>query len=178
MPAPALLSAETSDFRVAAADSGVMSAFDDHLANQLLGQRTVFLGTEIDDVTAQRVCSQLLVLSGEDARTDIRLYLNSAGGVATAGLAVRDMLRLIPNDVVTVATGLVAGMGQVLLAAGTPGKRYALPSAKIMLRQPENPEDLDRRFTAEEALERGLVDGIAESLSDLRTPAAARRVGL
>jgi ATP-dependent Clp protease protease subunit len=154
------------------------STFDDHLANQLLGQRTIFVGTEIDDVTAQRVCSQLLILSAEDPRSDIKLYINSSGGVATAGFAVRDLIRLIPNQVVTVATGQVAGMGQVLLAAGAPGRRYALPSARIVLRQTETPEDMDRRFTAQEALERGLVDAIVESLADLRTADKGRRIGL
>jgi ATP-dependent Clp protease protease subunit len=156
-----------------------MSAtFDDHLANQLLAQRILFLGTEIDDVTAQRVCSQLLLLAGEDPRSDIKLYINSSGGTATAGLAVYDVLRLIPNDVATVATGLVAGMGQVLLSAGTPGKRYALPSARIMMRQPEQPEDLDRRFTAQEAVEHGLVDAVVESLAKVRPQSPTRRVGL
>lgn len=154
------------------------STFDDHLANQLFAQRTVLIGSEIDDVSAQRVCSQLLILSAEDPRSDIKLYINSSGGVATAGLAVYDVLRLIPNDVATVAMGLVAGMGQVLLTAGTPGKRYALPSARIMMRQAENPEDLDRRFTAQEALERGLVDEIVESLSRARPSSSVRRVGL
>jgi ATP-dependent Clp protease, protease subunit len=152
--------------------------FDDHLATQLLAQRIVFLGNEIDDVTAQRVCSQLLLLAAEDPRPDIRLYINSSGGTATAGLAVYDVLRLIPNDVATVATGLVAGMGQVLLTAGTPGKRYALPSARIIMRQPERPEDLDRRFTAQEAVEHGLVDAIVESLAKVRPQSPTRRVGL
>ena len=156
-----------------------MSAtFDDHLANQLLAQRIIFLGTEIDDVTAQRVCSQLLLLAAEDPRVEIRLYINSSGGTATAGLAVRDVLRLIPNDVATVAVGLVAGIGQVLLAAGTPGKRYALPSAQIILRQAARPEDVDRRFSAPEAVEHGLVDAIVETLAKVRAASPARRVGL
>jgi ATP-dependent Clp protease, protease subunit len=154
------------------------STFDDHLANQLLGQRSIFLGTEIDDVSAQRVCSQLLILSAEDPRSDIRLYINSSGGVATAGLAVHDVLRLIPNDVATVATGQVAGMGQVLLSAGAPGKRYALPSARIMLRQTETAQD-GSPLSAQEAVDRGLVDAIVESLADLRRASnPGRRVGL
>jgi ATP-dependent Clp protease protease subunit len=154
------------------------STFDDHLANQLLAQRIIFLGTELDDVTAQRICSQLLLLAAENPRAEIRLYINSSGGTATAGLAVYDVMRLIPNDVATVATGLVAGMGQVLLSAGAPGKRYALPSARIMVRQAENPQDLDRRFTAEQAVEHGLVDEITESLAKVRPPSPTRRVGL
>jgi ATP-dependent Clp protease protease subunit len=99
------------------------TSFDDHLANQLLAQRIIFLGTDVTDESAQRVCSQLLVLAAEDQRADISLYINSPGGVVTAGLAIYDTMRLIPNDVATVATGFAASMGQVLLTVGTPGKR-------------------------------------------------------
>jgi ATP-dependent Clp protease, protease subunit len=113
-----------------------MATFDDHLANQLLAQRTVFLGAEVTDESAQRVCSQLLVLSAEDPREDILLFINSPGGSVTAGLAIYDTMRLIPNDVVTVATGFAASMGQVLLTVGAPGKRYALAHARVMMHQP------------------------------------------
>jgi ATP-dependent Clp protease protease subunit len=113
-----------------------MATFDDHLANQLLAQRIVFLGTEVNDESAQRACSQLLVLAGEDPQADIHLYINSPGGSVTAGLAVYDTMRLIPNAVATVATGFAASMGQVLLTLGAPGKRYALPNARIMMHQP------------------------------------------
>jgi ATP-dependent Clp protease protease subunit len=112
------------------------SRFDDHLAAQLLGQRIVFLGTQVDEVSANRVCAQLLVLSAEDPRTDISLYINSPGGSVTAGLAIFDTMRLIPNDVATLAMGFAASMGQFLLTVGTPGKRYALPNARIMMHQP------------------------------------------
>lgn len=110
--------------------------FDDHLAAQLLGQRIVLLGTQVDEVSANRVCAQLLVLSAEDPRTDISLYINSPGGSVTAGLAVYDTMRLIPNDVATLAMGFAASMGQFLLSVGTHGKRYALPNARIMMHQP------------------------------------------
>jgi ATP-dependent Clp protease protease subunit len=113
------------------------TTFDDHLANQLLAQRIIFLGSELTDATAQRVCSQLLVLSAEDPHEDIHLYLHSAGGSATAGLAVYDTMRLIPNDIATVAVGHASGMGQLLLTVGTPGKRYALRHARIALRKAE-----------------------------------------
>ena len=113
-----------------------MATFDDHLANQLLAQRAIFLGAEVTDESAQRVCSQLLVLSAEDPREDILLFINSPGGSVTAGLAVYDTMRLIPNDVVTVATGFAASMGQVLLTVGTPGKRHALAHARVMMHQP------------------------------------------
>jgi len=110
--------------------------FDDHLAAQLLTQRIVFLGTQVDEVSANRVCAQLLLLSAEDPRTDISLYINSPGGSVTAGLAIYDTMRLIPNDVSTLAMGFAASMGQFLLTVGTAGKRYALPNARIMMHQP------------------------------------------
>ncbi|MEU0844220.1 ATP-dependent Clp protease proteolytic subunit [Streptomyces sp. NPDC005962] len=112
------------------------SRFDDHLAAQLLTQRIVFLGTQVDEVSANRVCAQLLLLSAEDPRTDISLYINSPGGSVTAGLAIYDTMRLIPNDVATLAMGFAASMGQFLLTVGTAGKRHALPNARIMMHQP------------------------------------------
>ncbi|MCX4553541.1 ATP-dependent Clp protease proteolytic subunit [Streptomyces sp. NBC_01387] len=110
--------------------------FDDHLAAQLLMQRIVFLGTQVDEVSANRVCAQLLLLSAEDPRSDISLYINSPGGSVTAGLAIYDTMRLIPNDVSTLAMGFAASMGQFLLTVGEPGKRFALPNARIMMHQP------------------------------------------
>ncbi|MFD9443823.1 ATP-dependent Clp protease proteolytic subunit [Streptomyces sp. NPDC060006] len=112
------------------------SRFDDHLAAQLLNQRIILLGTQVDEVSANRVCAQLLLLSAEDARTDIGLYINSPGGSVHAGLAIYDTMRLIPNDVSTLAMGFAASMGQFLLTVGTPGKRYSLPNARIMMHQP------------------------------------------
>lgn len=112
------------------------SRFDDHLAAQLLAQRIVLLGTQVDEVSANRVCAQLLLLSAEDPRTDISLYINSPGGSVTDGLAIYDTMRLIPNDVSTLAMGFAASMGQFLLTVGTHGKRFALPNARIMMHQP------------------------------------------
>ncbi|WP_407566124.1 ClpP family protease [Streptomyces sp. 184] len=112
------------------------SRFDDHLSAQLLGQRIVLLGTEVTDASANRVCAQLLLLSAEDPRTDIALYVNSPGGSVHAGLAIYDTMRLIPNDVATLAMGFAASMGQFLLTVGTKGKRFALPHARIMMHQP------------------------------------------
>ncbi|TSB19283.1 ATP-dependent Clp protease proteolytic subunit [Streptomyces sp. NBC_01525] len=112
------------------------SRFDDHLATQLLAQRIVLLGTQVDDVSANRVCAQLLLLSADDPHTDICLYVNSPGGSVTAGLAIYDTMRLIPNDVATLAMGFAASMGQFLLTVGAPGKRFALPNARIMMHQP------------------------------------------
>jgi ATP-dependent Clp protease protease subunit len=110
--------------------------FDDHLAALLLARRIVLLGTQVDDVSANRVCAQLLLLSAEDPRADISLYINSPGGSVTAGLAIYDTMRLIPNDVSTLAMGFAASMGQFLLTVGAPGKRFALPNARIMMHQP------------------------------------------
>jgi ATP-dependent Clp protease protease subunit len=111
------------------------AAFDDHLSARLLHQRIVVLGAEVDDAVANRICAQLLLLSAEDPRRDISLYVNSPGGSVSAGLAIMDTMRLIPNDVSTLAMGLAASMGQFLLTAGTPGKRHALPHARILMHQ-------------------------------------------
>ncbi|ONK11839.1 ATP-dependent Clp protease proteolytic subunit [Streptomyces sp. MP131-18] len=110
--------------------------FDDHLSTQLLTQRIVFLGTQVDEVSANRICAQLLLLSAENPRSDISFYINSPGGSVSAGLAIYDTMQLIPNDVSTLALGFAASMGQFLLAVGTPGKRHALPHARIMMHQP------------------------------------------
>jgi len=109
--------------------------FDDQLSSQLLRQRIVVLGGEVTDVSANRVCAQLLLLSAEDPRADIGLYINSPGGSVSAGLAVYDTMKMIPNDVGTLAMGFAASMGQFLLCAGTRGKRAALPNARIMMHQ-------------------------------------------
>ncbi|GHF56256.1 ClpP family protease [Streptomyces thermodiastaticus] len=207
LPAPRAENAETPPSR-----------FDDHLAAQLLAQRIVFLGTQVDEVSANRVCAQLLLLSAEDPRTDIALYINSPGGSVTAGLAIYDTMRLIPNDVSTLAMGFAASMGQFLLSVGAPGKRFALPHARIMMHQPsagiggttadieiqaENLKhikrtieeltarhtgqsvetisrdgDRDRWFTAEQAVEYGIVDRVVESLADVRPATSYRRMGL
>ncbi|MCI3900565.1 ATP-dependent Clp protease proteolytic subunit [Streptomyces spectabilis] len=110
--------------------------FDDQLAARLLDQRIVFLATQVDEASANRVCAQLLLLSAEDPRTDIALFINSPGGSVHAGLAIHDTMRLIPNDVSTLAMGFAASMGQFLLTVGTRGKRYALPNARVMMHQP------------------------------------------
>ena len=95
---------------------------DDQLAARLLHQRIIVLGTEVDDPIANRLCAQLLLLSAEDPRRDISLYINSPGGSVSAGLAIYDTMRLIPNDVSTLAMGLAGSMGQFLLCAGTRGQ--------------------------------------------------------
>ncbi|MFC8800215.1 ClpP family protease [Promicromonospora sp. NPDC057138] len=110
--------------------------FDDHLSTRLLHQRIVLIGTEIDDAVANRVASQLLLLSAEDSSADISLYINSPGGAIGAGLAVYDTMKFLPNTVSTVAVGFAGSTAQFLLAAGTKDKRFALPHARIMMHQP------------------------------------------
>jgi len=105
------------------------------LADRLLHRRIIVLGDEVNDESANRLISELFVLSAEDPAADIFLYINSPGGSVSAGLAVYDVMQLVPNDVGTVAVGLAASMGQVLLCAGTPGKRFALPNANVLLHE-------------------------------------------
>jgi ATP-dependent Clp protease protease subunit len=112
-----------------------VGTLDDQLASRLLFQRIIVLGAEVDDPVANRLCAQLLLLSAEDPRGDISLYINSPGGSVSAGFAIYDTMRLIPNDVSTLAMGLAGSMAQFLLSAGTPGKRYALPHAQILMHQ-------------------------------------------
>jgi ATP-dependent Clp protease, protease subunit len=108
----------------------------DQLYQRLLRERIVFLGQQVDDDISNRICSELLLLAAEDSRRDIYLYINSPGGSVTAGMAIYDMMQYVPNDIATVGMGLAASMGQFLLCAGTAGKRYALPHARIMMHQP------------------------------------------
>src|SRR2546423_11236672 len=97
----------------------------DSIYERLLRDRIVYLGTEVTDEVANQVTGQLLLLAAEDPDRDITLYINSPGGSVTAGLAIYDTMRLIPNDVSTLAMGLAGSMGQFLLSAGTPGKRFS-----------------------------------------------------
>src|SRR5215471_18399248 len=108
---------------------------DDQLATRLLHQRIIVLGAEVEDQVANRLCAALLLLSAEDPRSDISLYINSPGGSVSAGLAIYDTMRLFPNDVSTLAMGLAGSMGQFLLSAGTRGKRYSLPHAQVLMHQ-------------------------------------------
>lgn len=102
----------------------------------LLKERIIFLGTPIDDQVANVIVAQLLFLSHEDPEKEIRMYINSPGGVIYAGLAIYDTMQIIPNPISTVAVGVTASFGTVLLAAGTKGRRYALPNATIHMHQP------------------------------------------
>ncbi|SCL26649.1 ATP-dependent Clp protease, protease subunit [Micromonospora nigra] len=110
--------------------------FGDQVFERLLKERIVFLGTEVTDESANRICAQILLLAAEDPKRDISLYINSPGGSVSAGMAVYDTMRFVRNDVATLALGMAGSMGQFLLCAGTAGKRYALPHARIMMHQP------------------------------------------
>jgi ATP-dependent Clp protease protease subunit len=107
----------------------------DQVYNRLLDERIIFLGQPVDDDIANRITAQLLLLAA-DPDKDIFLYINSPGGSITAGMAIYDTMQYVKNDVVTIAMGLAASMGQFLLTAGAPGKRYALPNAEVLIHQP------------------------------------------
>jgi len=118
------------------AQNGPQGGLDDHIYNRLLKERIIFLGSDVRDENANAICAQLLLLAAEDPNKDIWLYINSPGGSVTAGMAIYDTMKWVPNDVATVAMGLAASMGQFLLSAGTKGKRYATPHARVMMHQP------------------------------------------
>jgi ATP-dependent Clp protease, protease subunit len=104
--------------------------------NRLLKNRIVLLGTDVNDEIANMIIAQLLYLEGEDSNREIALYINSPGGSVTAGMAIYDTMQFLSCDVSTICMGLAASMGQFLLCAGTAGKRYSLPNARIMMHQP------------------------------------------
>ncbi|APB00914.1 Endopeptidase Clp [Nocardia seriolae] len=108
----------------------------DSVYERLLRERIIFLGTQVDDDIANKLCAQILLLTAEDPTKDISLYINSPGGSVTAGMAIYDTMNFAECDIRTVGLGLAASMGQFLLAAGTPGKRFSLPHARIMMHQP------------------------------------------
>jgi len=104
--------------------------------SRLLKDRIIFIGTPIDDMVANLVIAQLLYLQMEDAKKDIHLYINSPGGVVTGGMAIYDTMNFLQCDVQTFCIGMAASMSTVLLAAGTKGKRFALPNSRVMIHQP------------------------------------------
>jgi ATP-dependent Clp protease protease subunit len=174
--------------------------YEETVQDRLVAERIIVLGSDLTDEIANTICAQLVLLSAADRHRDISLYVNSPGGSVSAGMTVYDTMEFIPNDVATVAIGLAASTAQFLVTAGTPGKRYALPHARIVLQQPSGsiegsasdvatraeemlrtrrtleeltaahtgrtPEQIardterERWFTAEEALEYGLVDRV------------------
>jgi ATP-dependent Clp protease, protease subunit len=120
---------------VAAAEPPVLP-FGEQVFQRLLRHRIIFLGQQVDDDIANRICAEIVLLASEDAKRDISIYINSPGGSVYAGMAIYDIMQYVPNDVATYAMGMAASMGQFLLTAGAPGKRYALPHAQILMHQP------------------------------------------
>ncbi|MCE0447352.1 ATP-dependent Clp protease proteolytic subunit [Streptomyces tricolor] len=118
----------------AAGEPSIGGGLGDQVYNRLLNERIIFLGQQVDDDIANKITAQLL-LPARIPDKDIYLYINSPGGSVTAGMAIYDTMQYIPNDVVTIAMGMAASMGQFLLTGGAPGKRFALPHADIMMHQ-------------------------------------------
>lgn len=104
--------------------------------SRLLKDRIIFLGTEVNDVVANLIIAQLLFLQSDDPDKDVNIYINSPGGSVTAGMGIYDTMKFLKCDISTYCVGQAASMGAFLLSAGTPGKRYALPNARIMIHQP------------------------------------------
>ena len=116
--------------------SGSGLSLGDSVYERLLHERIIFLGTQVDDEIANKLCAQILLLSAEDPTRDISLYINSPGGSVTAGMAIYDTMRYVRPDVQTVCLGQAASAAAVLLAAGAPGKRAALPNSRVLIHQP------------------------------------------
>jgi ATP-dependent Clp protease protease subunit len=112
------------------------SGFGFDIYQQLLKERIVFLGQQVDDKIANAICAQMLYLAGQDPDRDIWLYVNSPGGSVTAGMAIYDTMQFVKPAIATVCLGLGASMGQFLLTAGAAGKRYALPHSRVLMHQP------------------------------------------
>ena len=191
---------------------------DHELAKRLFHERIIVLGEELDQAGGNRLIAQLLTLAADDPRRDIRLWINSPGGSVPAMLAIMDVMRAIPNDVATIAVGWAASAGQFLLTAGTPGKRFALPHARILMHQGSagiggtavdvelQADDLrytrdtvlgitaeltgqpleritqdslrDRWYTAEQAVDYGFIDRVADGFDELFPVAAHVAAGL
>ena len=116
------------------ANSDTFGAND--LNQRLLRERIVFLGSQVDQSAANRICAELLLLEAEDSDRDISLYINSPGGSVTDGLAIYDTMQYVKCDIRTICVGMAASMGQFLLCAGAPGKRFSLPHSRILMHQP------------------------------------------
>jgi ATP-dependent Clp protease protease subunit len=110
--------------------------FQPSVFDRLLKERIIWLGSEVRDDNSNEIAAKLLLLAADDDKKDIFLYINSPGGSITAGMAIYDTMQYVPNDIVTVGIGMAASMGQLLLTAGTKGKRYITPNARVLLHQP------------------------------------------
>ena len=121
---------------VAAHEDDAPAPMNDFIYKRLLKERIIWLGSEVREDNANAICAQLLLLAAQDPDSDIYLYINSPGGSVTAGMAIYDTMQYIKPDVVTVAMGMAASMGQFLLTAGAPGKCFATPHTRILMHQP------------------------------------------
>ncbi|WP_319641458.1 ATP-dependent Clp protease proteolytic subunit [Brachybacterium squillarum] len=130
------MTSQSTENRPRAAAGDYPLGLDDNVYQRLLRERIVWLGSEVRDENANAICAKMLLLAAEDPEKDIYLYINSPGGSITAGMAIYDTMQFIQPDVVTVAMGMAASMGQFLLSSGTPGKRYATPHTRVLLHQP------------------------------------------
>lgn len=117
-------------------EKNIASALGEHVFKRLLKERIIWLGSDVRDDNANEICAQMMLLAAEDPEKPIYLYINSPGGSVTAGMAIYDTMQYIEPEVITVALGMAASMGQLLLTAGAPGKRYATPHARILMHQP------------------------------------------
>jgi ATP-dependent Clp protease protease subunit len=146
--------------------------------SRLLKERIIFIGTPIDDNVASLTVAQLLFLESEDPTKDINIYINSPGGSVTAGMAIYDTMQFVRPDISTICVGMAASMAQVLLCAGTAGKRFALPNSRIMMHQPFiskhtgkdtktilKDADRDNYMSAKQAVDYGIIDKILERRS-------------
>ena len=124
------------DIKAARSAGQFGGGLDDQVYQRLLQDRIIFMGSQVEDNMANAISAQMLLLAAEDPEKDIYLYINSPGGSVSAGMAIYDTMQYIKNDVATVTMGLAASMGQFLLTAGAPGKRYALPNSRVLMHQP------------------------------------------
>jgi ATP-dependent Clp protease, protease subunit len=140
---------------LARAGESPVQPLSEMLFQRLLRHRIIFLGQQVDDDLANRICAELILLAAEDDKRDISLFINSPGGSVYAGMAIYDVMQYVPNDVATYAMGMAASMGQFLLCAGANGKRYAMPHAAILMHQPHGGiggTATDIRIQAEQSL--------------------------
>ena len=138
---------------------GDMPSMPDPIFNRLLKDRIIWMGEEVKDDMANRICAQMLMLAAEDPKKDIWLYINSPGGSITAGMAIYDTMQLIQPDVATVGLGMCASMGQFLLSSGTKGKRFLTSHARVLMHQPSGGTDV--RINAE------LIMDMKKTMSEL-----------
>jgi ATP-dependent Clp protease, protease subunit len=131
-----IVTEQTPPSIVAASAEPSLLPLGDQLFQRLLRHRIIFLGQQVDEDIANRICAELVLLAAEDDKRDINFFINSPGGSVYAGMAIYDVMQYVPNDIATFAMGMAASMGQFLLTAGAAGKRYALPHAQVLMHQP------------------------------------------